>query len=220
MLAIIQCRLRSKRLPGKVLHTFFGETILQRLIGIAQNVPSVDRVVVAYGGQYGSSIAEKETIEKKAEFFIGSEEDVSSRFVQLASSSLSPYIARMTCDNYLIQPALVENLYQMTVSGDYSYGYVEPLSHYCGEIIKSKELLEYFSKGNKTHEDCEHVTPGFRKYIREHSLILPCDLGNLDHSRSKTLDTLEDLLHLKYLEREYPALKGYNCLDVLQRITQ
>lgn len=218
MLAILQCRLKSNRLPGKILHTFFEETILQRMIKIANCVPSVDTVVVAFGGKYGSHLILDIIKNNKANFLVGDEFDVLERFISVLHKFKSKYFLRLTCDNYLTQPSLVELLFQETVKEKSSYGYISPLSHYCGEIINTETFLNFFKNNKPSEKDREHVTWSFRESIDIKKTILNNNYLELDHNNSFTLDTLDDLLLMKDFEKNIPTLRNYNCLNSLKKL--
>ena len=219
MLLILQCRLKSTRLPGKLLHTFFGESILERMIKIAKNVPSVNHIVVAIGGNYGSPLLLKIIKKNNVSYYIGHEHDVLGRFISIIKKFDDEYFLRLTCDNYLAQPSLIESLYKQTIKNNSEYGYIDPLSNYSGEVVKKKSFLNFHKNNNPSRNDIEHVTWDFRKSELTKKTILDNKYLNLDHSIPYTLDTLDDLIKMKYLEEHYPELKKYDCLSDLKKIS-
>ncbi|MGB5324350.1 MAG: NTP transferase domain-containing protein, partial [Pseudomonadales bacterium] len=126
MIAVLQARLGSTRLPGKAFFTFFGQNMLERAISIARDVQGIDDVVLATGDDPVNAALEASVINAGARFFVGSEHNVLKRFCDAIEHYDGDYLLRMTCDNYLIQPEVVEALHQQISSSDADYAYVEP----------------------------------------------------------------------------------------------
>ena len=49
MLIVLQARTASSRLPGKIFHTFYGKSILQRMLDIAKETSPLDNIVLTTG---------------------------------------------------------------------------------------------------------------------------------------------------------------------------
>jgi len=219
MIIVLQGRLRSTRLPGKGFFTFFGQTIWERMCAIAREVRGAQEVVFATG-----DLPENELIRPVVEatgvrFLAGSEDNVLERFCQAVRASRAEYVGRITCDNYLIQPEFIEALAESVQAARADYGYIEPLSHYAGEIVRREVLLEEFARGNYSPLAREHVTYDIRQSATLVKTILPADFGGVDHRRSVTLDNLEDLIQLKRLEQTHPALARVRCVEELRKIS-
>jgi spore coat polysaccharide biosynthesis protein SpsF (cytidylyltransferase family) len=74
--------------------------------------------------------------------------------------------------------------------------------------------------GNYSDLAREHVTWDIRNAEGIRKVALPKDYMGLDHVRSLTLDTIEDLVQMKRLEATEPSLKHLRCLDSIRRISQ
>lgn len=210
----MQARLGSTRLPGKAFFTFFGLNMIERSIAIARSIKGVDRVVLATGDRE-ENLALKPFVEKAgAEFFIGSEDNVLERFCKALASYDGEYCLRMTCDNYLVQPEIIEVLYGETVEKNADYAYIAPLSHFSGEIVRC-ERLRHCQQNRHSDYAKEHVTWDIRE-SGEKVLALPSTFRGIDHSCKLTLDTLDDLLTMKGLERNFPDLGKTRCLSALR----
>jgi len=110
VVAIIQARMRSTRLPGKVLTDIAGETALARVIERLRRSSSLDLLVVAT-----STLAENDAIARECqsadvECFRGSEADVLDRYFLAAREYEADAIVRITADCPLIDPELVDDL--------------------------------------------------------------------------------------------------------------
>lgn len=208
----------SNRLPGKLLHSFFGETILERMINIVKATTTVEDIVVAYGGHLGVNIAKQISEKHNVTFYLGDEENVLSRYIEVLQKYDNKYALRVTCDNYLVQPKLIDQLFHAVIKERSDYGYISPLSHYCGEVINIPAFLEFHAK-YKTHKnDKEHVTIGFRLDDNKRQTTFRPDFAELNHSMSLTLDTVEDLIKMKTIEQKFEKLRQYDCLDELKEL--
>lgn len=214
----MQGRVRSTRLPGKGYFTFFGQTIWERMCDIALDVRGASEVVFATGDLPENHLVRPLVEAKGVRFFAGSEDNVLERFCGAMDGTSADYVIRITCDNYLIQPEVVEGLAEAVRRADADYGFVEPLSHYAGEVIRIATLRECWSSGAYSELAREHVTWDIRNSAQISKLALPADYLGLDHAHSLTLDTIEDLLLMKRLEATEPGLRPVRCMDSMRRI--
>ena len=143
----IQCRLNSSRLPGKALVTFFGTKIIERIILITKKTSFKKKIYLLTGPKNKNfkllKIAKKHNID----IYFGNEQNVFKRycdainFFKIKPSSL---IMRVTADNYLIQPKILNLLCRYIKN--YDYVYVSPLSHFSGELFKLETFLKKIKK--------------------------------------------------------------------------
>ena len=214
----MQGRLRSTRLPAKGFHTFFGQTIWARMCAIALAVKGSNEIYFATGDLPENQLARPLVEPQGVKFFAGSEENVLERFAQIALLSKQEYILRITCDNYLIQPEVIDGLYEAVSSAQADYGYIDPLSHYAGEIIKRTVLLEHWQSQKYSAAAREHVTWDIRHNPETKKVVLPSNFMGLNHEKSITLDNIEDFILMKKLESTHPGLKSVRCLSTCRQI--
>lgn len=219
MIIVMQGRVRSTRLPGKGFFTFFGQTIWERMCDIACDVCGVSDVVFATGDLPENHVIKSIVESKGVRFYAGSEDNVLERFCQALEGTKATYAIRITCDNYLAQPDVIEGLASAVEKAGADYGFVEPLSHYAGEIVRISALRECWSNGQYSDLAREHVTWDIRRSTTIRSCQLPNDYLHLDHSHSLTLDTIEDLVRMKRLEVDAPDLRPVRCIDALRQVT-
>lgn len=212
----MQARLGSTRLPGKAFFTFFGKSMIERSIAIARSIDGVDRIILATGDLPANLALQSFTEKAGAEFFVGSEDNVLERFVHAMDGYTGEYCLRMTCDNYLIQPDVIEAARDITVAKNADYTYISPLSHFSGEIVRCSTLRESYLKGYSDLSK-EHVTWDIRT-SNNNIQALPDDFLGINHKHRLTLDTLDDLLTMKALERNYPELEATRCLSTIKRV--
>jgi spore coat polysaccharide biosynthesis protein SpsF len=218
MLIIMQGRIRSTRLPAKGFLPFFGQTVWERMCDIGLAVRGAEQVVFATGNRPENQLAKSMVEAKGVRFFAGSEENTLERFCQIAEACTTEFIVRMTCDNYLIQPDVIEGLYTAVHAAKADYGNIAPLSHYGGEVIRRETLLASCRSGRYSAQSREHVTWDIREDAMLRRVVLPPDYLGLDHEHSVTLDTVEDFIRMKHLERTIPELRSVRCLEAVRRI--
>jgi spore coat polysaccharide biosynthesis protein SpsF len=119
--AIVQARLGSSRLPGKVLADLAGDTMLARVVQRLRAATRVDEVVVATTTNASDDPVCDEADRLGVRWYRGSEQDVLSRYVGAASECRADVIVRITSDCPLIDPGVVDRVVAaLTRSRDYA----------------------------------------------------------------------------------------------------
>ena len=219
MLIILQARTASSRLPGKIFHTFYGDTILQRMLDIAKETSPLDNIVLTTGSSQTDDTIAQIASHQGVSVIRGDEDNVLHRFYLAVKDSHSAYVMRITCDNYLIQPKVLKAMYQNCIQANSDYCYVEPLSHFSGEIIRRELILDEYN-ANYSDMAKEHVTYDIRLRNDISILKLPDNFMGINHRYRITLDNLSDLLFMKSLETKNPSFKKVDCLDALISLTR
>jgi spore coat polysaccharide biosynthesis protein SpsF (cytidylyltransferase family) len=217
IIVAIQARVLSERLQGKIFFSFFNEAVIDRIVRIIKKTNFKKEIVILSGNKEINKIFLKYANKHKVKIYFGSELNVLKRFKNFIKKNnyKKNFILRITSDNYLIQPNILNKLVKLGVDGDYDYTYIKPLSHYGGELIKAEALL---NEKNTNKEIENHVTIGIRnnKYLKK--LTLENNFFGIDHKKYFTLDTISDLHKLKILEFKFPQLKKLNCLECIKKI--
>ncbi len=107
-IAIIQARMSSSRLPGKVLMDIAGRPMLEREIVRAMKARSIDAIVVATTTDPSDDILEQYCLTKGIPCYRGSLPDVLDRFYHTAVQFHADVIIRLTADCPLIDPAVID----------------------------------------------------------------------------------------------------------------
>jgi spore coat polysaccharide biosynthesis protein SpsF (cytidylyltransferase family) len=194
IVAIIQARMSSSRLPGKVLMEIDGVPILDLIVKRLSKVRLVDRVVVATSSDVSDDVLYDFCKHKKIECIRGELEDVLSRFKRVAECYPADHYLRITADCPLIDPELISILIYSHINNDadYSSNALEPTypDGYDSEVIKSSALIKAFSLANKKSER-EHVT--YYIYTHPDEFKINSVRGIVDYSKYRlTVDTKED----------------------------
>ena len=196
--AIIQARMGSTRLPGKVLMNLAGKPVLWHIITRLQRASRVDSICVATTIEKEDTCIEEASRMWNIPVYRGSRDDVISRYYECAKhigmqKGREDYIVRITADCPLIDPAIVDILVEKAIHGHYDYiSNTEPPTFPDGldvEVFRF-DVLETAVKEARLNSEREHVTPfmikneSFSKYNFRHTT-------DLSHIRL-TLDTYED----------------------------
>lgn len=196
---IVQARMGSSRYPKKVMLKINQKPILdfvinqisyskkiQKLI-IATTIKKIDDVIVDY--------AKKNNIL----FFQGSEDDVLDRYYQCAKKFKLSIIVRITSDNPVVDPNIIDLAITKFTNGNYDYVSTEhPPTFpqgYAVEVFSFNTLKKVWQNATKPSER-EHVTPYIYNNPKKFKLYNLTNKKNLSHIRC-TLDRKNDFLFLK-----------------------
>ncbi|WLD93088.1 glycosyltransferase family protein [Alkalihalobacillus sp. AL-G] len=227
VVAIIQARMGSTRLPGKILKEVLGKSLLEYQIERIRLSEYIDEIMIATT----TNAHEQPIIDLcnrlSLPFYRGSEHDVLARYYQAAKEASADVVVRLTSDCPLLDPKVVDQVIEEFLNESNGYDYVsntltrtfprgmdvEALSMFC---------LEYTHDHTGKDAHREHVTP----YIYENPDLFK--LGNVklssDYSNVRlTVDTPEDFeLVEKIIEYSSQHFSGAyvdlrTILDILEK---
>ncbi len=163
IIAIVQARMGSNRLPGKVLKRIRGKPILWYVIKRLKLSRGIGRIVVATSVQKENDAIEKFCKKTKTACFRGSEADVLKRYYDCAKKEKADQIIRITADCPLIDPNLVDMVIKehLKKKNQYTATNVESGRHFPrGQDVEifGFATLERTNKEAKSRSEREHVT--------------------------------------------------------------
>ena len=216
--AIIQARMGSSRLRGKSLIKLSGKTLLERVITNVNGLDFVDEIVVATTILPEDDVIEDLLVDLDVDCFRGHEKNLLNRFYN-ASSNLNALdtIVRITADNPFLVSSVASSIYHIHKKNSYDYTCVNNLSHVAPEFIKVKALRSLNNKKYLSRHEKEHVTPYFRKHIKEFDVrILSDNFGSLlsKYDKYLTIDTSDDLLRIKNIIVELDIDKNFDIMEI------
>lgn len=202
--AFIQCRMSSRRFPGKVLAPLDGIPIIQRVLHAVRAVKGIDRVVATTSTLCSDDPLVSYLRSLGVTVLRGPLENVFQRFRQGALEFPSDWILRICGDSPLLQPVVLKEVVSHAQRDDCDlvttrFAPAFP-SGQNAELIRTRALLE-IDPAEMTGHDCEHVTPYFYRHASRYRLAhaRPVSLG-LPGDRF-AVDTPEDLLRCEALLR-------------------
>lgn len=198
-MAIVQARMGSSRLPGKVLELAAGRTLLEHVLTRVKMATSLDDIWVATTDQAADDPVEEAARALGFSVFRGSEDDVLSRYVGAAEASRADVIVRITADCPLMDPAEVDRVVRLFLSaaGGLDYAANQGPSERRGPLglaveAFTIEALEKSAREGREARHREHVTP----YLYEAPGRFRTALFHPEIDRSElrlTVDTPDDL---------------------------
>jgi len=193
--AIIQARMTSERLPGKVLHDVNGKPVLQYLLERLSKSQYLSDVVVATSDLLSDDSIMKFCLEKGFSCFRGSLANVAERFYRLVQEYNFDAFVRISGDSPLLDQRLVDLGIKIFLDNNYDIvTNVLKRTYPKGqsiEIVKSDAFLDAY-KEMKEIEDLEHVTTYFYRN-KENYLIYSFESGeDLGHIQL-SIDTKKDM---------------------------
>jgi spore coat polysaccharide biosynthesis protein SpsF len=218
ILAILQARFSSSRLPGKVLKPILDKPMLLHQIERIQNSKRIDNLVVATSNEKSDDGIEKMCLNNNVEVYRGNLDNVLDRFYQCANQYNPKHVVRLTGDCPLIDSQVIDQVIDKHLFTKSSYtSNAIPPTYPDGldvEIFKLSTLIEAWNYA-KLPSELEHVSP----YIRKH--LDPCKKFNLEYEvdlseHRWTVDDPEDFRFVKKVYSElYPNNRNFNMRDIL-----
>ena len=218
--AIIQARVTSTRLPGKVLMNIEGKPMLWHVINRLKFSKELDDIILAIPDTKENDILEKFAKDNKVKYFRGSEEDVLSRYYKTAKEFKCDVMVRITSDCPLIDPEIIDLVIEehLNFKADYSSNTLKrTFPRGLDTEVFNFDILEKSYKKAKENYQREHVTP----YIYEHPEIFK--LQNIEAEKELyrpelrwTVDTKEDLELVREVYRHlYKPQKIFYTKDII-----
>jgi len=218
VVAIIQARMGSTRLPGKVLAELGPKPVLQWVVEASRSIPGNGAVVVATSTAQADDAIASWCGERGIPVFRGHEDDVLDRFAGAAREVGADVILRVTADCPLLDPDEAGKVLAAVVDGRADYACNnEPPSYPDGLDCEAftRQALEAASERARRPSEREHVTLFIRDPANRFRIErLRCPLGELGDERW-TLDNPEDLAFLRAVVRSLPSDRPPRLAEVL-----
>lgn len=218
ILAILQARLSSTRLPGKVLRPILGAPMLLKQIERVRRARCIDRLVLATSDDPSDDAIEKLCHENGIECFRGSLNDVLDRFYQAAKDKSPDYVVRLTGDCPLIDPDIIDRVVRHCVAGqfDYASNTIKPTFPDGLDVeVFRFGCLEASWREATLPSQREHVTPFIHQQPGRFKIGNYAGAQNLSHLRWTVDETLDFELIRQIYESLYPTKPDFNTDDVL-----
>lgn len=221
--AIVQARMESTRLPGKVMKEIVGKPMLWHIIERLKKAKLLDNIMIATTDKEIDKPILKLAEDSGVDRYAGSEEDVLDRYYQAATKSNVDGIVRITADCPLIDPGLTDMVIRRYSMGDCDYatnGLVQTFPDGLDVEVFSYATLETAWKEAGWASEREHVAPYIRKNPDKFKLVNIESSVNLSHLRW-TVDEAEDMEFVrqvyKYLYKEAQIFSMEDILELLRK---
>jgi spore coat polysaccharide biosynthesis protein SpsF len=218
ILAILQARVSSTRLPGKVLKDLHGKPMVLRQIERLRRSTEIDELVVATSTE--SSDDELVDVLELAGVTVrrGPLDDVAGRFALVIKEFQPDAVVRLTADCPLADPDVIDGLIASHIASgaDYSSNTLEPkFPHGLDAEVFNPVAFERLRSTEMSSKETEHVTLGLYSRAGEFTLNSFTQELNVRHLRW-TVDNPEDLDFVREIyDRLYDANPDFTQQDIL-----
>ncbi len=217
--AIIQARLGSKRLPGKVLMPLCGDPLLVQIIRRVSRAKHLDQIVVATSSNAEDDAIENICMDLSIACYRGSEQDVLQRFLDVVRIYRADIIVRLTGDNPMVDGELIDYVVEGYCTMEPSVVYANnidedgfPYGLYV-EIIDAETLRQSSDECAEDHR--EHVTSHIRQNPGAYSQAVIVAPGEFP-TGSLTIDTPEDYERVNSVfERHFLENPNFTYRDLM-----
>ncbi len=223
LVAILQARCSSSRLPGKVLWPVLGIPMLLRQIERVRRARLLDTLLVATSIDGTDDPLAEVCAQNGISCFRGSLDDVLDRFFQAARSMDATDVVRLTGDCPLADPEVIDRVIReyLDAGVDYASSALEPTfpDGLDVEVFRFAALECAWQEAALVSER-EHVTPFIYKHPERFRLLKVCNSENLSHLRW-TVDNPEDFEFVSRIyEALYPGKPDFTTADILAYLRQ
>ncbi|WP_414733591.1 cytidylyltransferase domain-containing protein [Acetobacterium carbinolicum] len=220
VICIVQARVGSSRLPGKVLKVICGKTVLQHVAERLRRVKNIDELIIATTELDADDQIIDECLKLNIKYFRGSEKNVLSRYYLAAKENQADIVVRVTSDCPLIDPKTVEKIIDCYLTNHNIYDYVSNTIDRTfprgldAEVFSFASLQRSFISASKEYER-EHVTPYIYQHLDEFKIFQY--KNKIDYSDFRwTLDTEEDFQVIRIIyEALYEKKQEFDFADIL-----
>ncbi len=218
---IIQARLGSTRLPGKVMKKVLGKTLLAYLVERLRRTKTLKEIIVATTTASKDTPLARHAKSLGVRVFRGDEKDVLDRYYKAATAFKVDIIVRITADCPLMDPEVVDTVVGVFTKSAGRYDYVSnvlPQTFPIGMAVEvfSFSVLAKMWEAAKMPSEREHVTLFVRNHMREFRTKNVTRKKDCSHFRV-TVDTPEDLFVVRSIfKRLYEEKKEGSMQEILE----
>jgi len=215
---IIQARMRSERLPGKILMPLCDSTILGWVIDRCKQSLSIKDIIVATSDTPADDKIVEYLKEYDVRVFRGSENDVLLRYVGAAEEYGIRDIVRITADCPLIDPNIIDEVVELYLSEPCDYAFIEGYPRGTGDAeVVNLEALHRTVKLILEDRDRyhEHVTSYIRK--NQFKAIIKSPPKNLTLPDARVcVDTIEDYAIVWPIADHFSPRKNFTTEEIIK----
>jgi spore coat polysaccharide biosynthesis protein SpsF len=225
---VVQARMASSRLPGKVMLPVLGKSILALMIERLQMIKHQATIVIATSVNAEDDIIEQEARSLNIACYRGSLQNLLDRHYQASLLYNADVILKIPSDCPLIDPDIIDHVLAYFFEHETEFDYVSnlhPATYPDGndvEIMTMPCLKQAWENADKSLE-LEHTTPYIWENPQQFSIGNVSWETGLDYSMSHrfTIDYQEDYLFIKRVFEElYPVNKSFSCDDILSLLNR
>lgn len=221
VVAIVQARMGSSRLPGKIMKPLAGKPALWHVIDRLRHAKRLEEIVIATTTETQDDVIVRFCVENGVPFFKGSEKDLLDRYYQAARMFIADPIVRITADCPVIDPTIVDEVVEMFLRDEFDVcGIAGEFPDGLDCTVFSFRALEDAWRHASLPSEREHVGPYLDKHPEKYRIGELKKFEGLGHLRW-TLDEEADYRFLsEVFDRLYDPARIFlteDILDLLER---
>jgi spore coat polysaccharide biosynthesis protein SpsF len=224
-IAVVQARMNSKRLPGKVMLNIIGKPLVWHIYNRLKKSKLVSDVVVSTGDSENNELLCKFLENNNIPHFFGDETDLIDRLYQTAKRFNADIIVRITGDCPLADPKIIDNLISTFIDSSEQYDIVinnekHTFPHGLDVEVYSFKILEKLWNEIKNPEFREWFTLYFKKNNSNYNVLNIESPENLSSYRW-TVDYPEDFEFVKTIyENIYTTNPNFLMDDIIKLLKE
>ncbi len=216
IIAVIQSRFNSTRLPGKAMLPLAEKPLLEHVIDRVQKLKNVDLVIVATGIHESNQPIVDLARSKGCNVYRGPDEDVLKRFYDATNYRSCQYVIRATGDNPFVDVELGNKLIQKELKDKIDYYGMSGIPIGVGIEMFKKSALDRAYSESKRKSDREHVTT----YIKLNNHIFHSEFMDMGIVQGEglrlTVDYKSDYILASKIYEELYHGKPFSIQEVLK----
>lgn len=215
--AIIQTRMGSTRLAGKVLSDIMGKPMVWHVVNRLRHTSKLNDIILAVPDTKENDVLESFAKENNIKYFRGSEENVLSRYYETAKKFKSDLIVRITSDCPLIDPKVVDLVIEkhLNSGADYTSNVLKRTFPRGLDVeVFDFKTLEMAYKQAKQDFQKEHVT----SYIYKHTELFHLNSIENNEDFSYMRWCVDEIKDLELVREIYSRLYKNNKIFLLKDI--
>ena len=219
VVAIVQARMGSTRLPGKVLRPIAGKPLLWHVVHRLRRAASLDSILMATSTNPRDDAICTFCREEGIAFVRGPEDNVLARFALAAETSRADVIVRVSADSPLLDGAFIDHLVQALIAQDGDYVTLEPgalCAHEGVDPFSRRALDKLVAEAGFDPVAREHVTGYFKLHPEFARVVHAAPYEALARKGARlTIDTPDDLAFIETLHERLNVKAGEASLSDL-----
>lgn len=204
VVAIIQARMSSTRLPAKIMLDLCGKTLLERVVDRVHLSQLIDEVWIATSSEQEDILVEKLARKMNVTCYRGDLLNVMDRFYQVAKLAKADIVVRITADNPLTEPSFIDLSVEEILENNFDYVAFEGIPLGSGvEAFTMKSFCELRDRNDLDNQNYEHVTSYYYQNPTEFNVKLIRNIYSESKSTIRvTVDTLNDYIFMAGIYNE------------------
>ena len=219
VVCIIEARMASTRLPGKVLKDIGGRNSLEHIINRIKSLGNISEICLATTTGTEDQVIIELAKSLGVKHYRGSEHDVLSRVLRAAEMLSAEIIVEITGDCPFVDPMMVDQYIEILKNNDLDYVSNNIVSTYPDGFDVQVFLTKALKKSSSmaiTREEREHVTMHIRQnpqIFKTQNIVAPKSYRYPE--MSVTLDTKEDLEVLRLIANHFTDIDSPSHMEII-----